>query len=554
MAVRAKGAAALPILSFLITSSLLLSSFVAEAQFGPNTFQFDIVEATIASIQAAYKAGTLNSTTLCTLYAQRIAALNPLLKAVLEVNPDLLAIAAQKDAERKKAGGYIGGLHGIPILLKDNIATKDKLNTTAGSYALLYSIVPKDANLLVRLRKAGAIIIGKANLSQWANYRSFNSISGWTSRGGFTLDAYNLGLNPSGSSSGSGVGAAASLATLTLGSETDGSIASPSNFNAVVGIKPTIGLVSRAGVIPISHTQDTVGPMCRTMVDAVATLDAIHVTAYDREDTATSRCLKYIPKKGYSQYLTMSGIKGKRLGIPRPFWAVNQTAEYAYLGRQISSYMVPVYEKAIATLKSLGAVIVDNITLPGLEEAWNSNSENTILSFDFKQDLAAYLSKLVYAPSGRTLLDIIKFNQYDPKENISRFDQNIFLEAQNTTGYSSPIYKAAQANETRIVNNIYGIPFKQYELDAIIAPNYFSSFGSFAAKRGYPIISIPVGYAPAVNPENDLVDTPYSLGFYGLACSEAKLISIAYAFEQATKARKPPEFRGTPPAYALVSY
>eukprot|EP00249_Psilotum_nudum_P011276 c23073_g1_i2 orf=670-1992(-) len=364
---------------------------------------FSIDEATVDDIQAAFASRSLTSVKLVSYYLHKIETLNSLLHAVIEVNPDCLLLAARADRQRRKAGGYIGGLHGIPILLKDNIATLDKLNTTAGSYALLGSKVPRDAGVVTRLRKNGAIILGKANLSEWANFRSSNSSSGWSARGGQTRNPYVLSATPCGSSSGSAVGVAANLVTVSLGTETDGSILCPASWNSVVGIKPTVGLTSRAGVVPVSHNQDTVGPICRTVADAVAVLDAI--VGLDEMDITTTQAVRFIPKEGYKQFLKLEGLRGKRIGI----------AENLFVDLGSTASDAAVIDDLVLTLRKMGAEIIGNATIPTMNVIAKSQSEGIVLLCDFKQDLNSYLAKLVVSPV-RTLAEVIAFNNQHASE------------------------------------------------------------------------------------------------------------------------------------------
>ncbi|KAJ7562653.1 hypothetical protein O6H91_03G078700 [Diphasiastrum complanatum] len=481
--------------------------------------QFSVEEATIDEIQAAFKAGTLTSRQLVESYLHRIATFNPLLHAIIEVNPDALTLADKADEERKIAKKPLSPLHGIPILLKDNIATKDKLNTTAGSFALLGSVVPRDAGVVRRLRKAGAIIIGKANLSEWANFKSTNSSNGYSSRGGQTLDPYVLGADPCGSSSGSAVSPAANLVAVSLGTETDASIICPASRNAVVGIKPTVGLTSRAGVVPISHTQDTVGPLCRTVSDAVEVLDVI--VGFDKLDRATRLAARFIPKGGYKQFLKKDGLKGKRIGIIRdPFFTTAQNPLEETLA----------IDELLPIMRKVGAELIDNATIKNVAEILVGNSETTVLLFDFKHDINKYLASLIKSPV-RTLADIIAFDIKHANEELNKSGQELFLLAESTTGLQSMVYKTALETDHNLTSHGIDKLIKSSKLDAILAPS-FSGITSVAAIRGYPGISVPAGFDKGV---------PFGITFVGKRGSEPTLIEIAYSFEQATKIRKPPK-------------
>lgn len=504
----AKGGACGCAAIFFITS-IILGAHVLLAS------AFSLEEATIADIQAAFRAGQLTSYLLVRSYLHRIASLNPLLNAVIEINPQALRDARRADSQRSLRGGFIGGIHGIPVLLKDNIATLDQLNTTAGSFALLGCKVPRDAGVVARLRKAGAIILGKANLSQWANYRSSNSSNGWSSRGGQTKNPYVLSDDPSGSSSGSAVAAAANLVAVTLGSETSGSILAPSSKNAVVGIKPSVGLTSRAGVIPISHHQDTIGPLCRTVADAVAVLEVI--VGYDKLDNATWSTSGFIPKLGYQQFLKADGLHGKRVGVLRNFFS------------QIPASEAYAIEKHLQTMRELGGDVIDNVRISTISDV---SYEKIVLNYDFKQDLNDYLSKLVESPV-RSLKEVIQFNiKHASEEELNVYDQDRFYKSEATTGFQSKIYRNAVKMEKLLTKKGIDKVMETNKLDAVIAPT-MSSILPVAAIAGYPGIGVPAGYTNGV---------PFGIVFVGKKGSEPILIQIAYAFEQATRLRKPPSF------------
>ncbi|KAK4401427.1 putative amidase [Sesamum angolense] len=461
-------------------------------------------EATIQDLQTAFQQNQLTSRQLVEFYLNEIKRLNPILKGVIEVNPDALYLADKADQEKKaKLPGSLSGLHGIPILLKDNISTKDKLNTTAGSLALFGSVVPRDAGVVTKLRKAGAIILGKASLSEWANFRSLTAPSGWSARGGqgktfypLMCNPYVLSADPCGSSSGSAISVASNMVAVSLGTETDGSIICPSGFNGVVGIKPTVGLTSRGGVIPISPRQDTVGPICRTVSDAVTVLDAI--VGFDYNDAQTTRIAsKYIPYGGYTQFLKANGLKGKRLGIH-------------------------------------GAILVDNLELANIDTILNSalSGEATALLAEFKISLNSYLKELTASPV-RSLSEVIAFNQrFSNVEMIKEFGQENFLASEATNGIGAAEKKAIW-NLTNLTRNGFEKLMIQNKLDALVTAG--ADVAPVLAIGGFPGISVPAAY--------DGKGVPIGICFGGLRGSEPKLIEIAYGFEQATKSRKPPTFQ-----------
>ncbi|OYT92906.1 MAG: amidase [Burkholderiales bacterium PBB3] len=496
---------------------------------------FDVTEKTVAQLQAAMQTGTVNAQQLVQLYLARIAALDkagPKLNSVIELNPDAMAIAKALDAERK-ANGPRGPLHGIPVLLKDNIATADGMQTTAGSLALLGAKPPRDAFLVAQLRKAGAIILGKTNLSEWANMRSTRSTSGWSARGGLTRNPYALDRNTSGSSSGSGSSMAASLAAIAVGTETDGSITSPASIAGLVGIKPTLGLVSRAGVIPIAHSQDTAGPMTRTVADAAALLSAL--AGSDAQDDATA--LADQKKTDYTQALKRDGLKGKRLGVVRGQWTAS------------SDLVATALESQLAVLRAQGAVLVEVPMVPNT--AKYGDSELTVLLYELKADLNAYLAE--YAPTAKvkTLADVIAFNEQNPSKELAYFGQEHFIAAQAKGDLKSQEYLDALANNHRY-SRAEGIDqvLKEHQLDALIAPTggtawltdfingdaYGASFTSPAAVAGYPHITVPAGQVRGL---------PVGLSFVGTAWTEAPLIAMAYAYEQASLQRRAPSYAAT---------
>ncbi|XP_057428749.1 probable amidase At4g34880 [Lotus japonicus] len=480
---------------------------------------FTIKEASVHDLQLAFRRNQLTSRQLVEFYLKQIQTQNSVLKGVLEVNPDALAQADIADQERRRAKSpeSLSGLHGIPILLKDSIATKDKLNTTAGSFALLGSVVPRDAGVVARLRKAGAIILGKASLSEWAHFRSGGAPSSWSARGGEGKNPYTMG-NPCGSSSGSAISVAANLVTVSLGTETDGSILCPSDANSVVGIKPTVGLTSRAGVVPVSPRQDSIGPICRTVADAALVLETI--AGIDTNDKATIQASKYIPKGGYAQFLKTDGLRGKRLGIVRLFYDFGN-----------DTFLHETYKSHFKKLRRNGAVLVDNLKIDKIDEILSQSSEFIALYFEFKLSLNAYLKDLVASPV-RSLANVIAFNKKHPKlEKFDEYGQDLLERAEKTNGMGKE-EEQALLNMTRLSQNGFEKLMKKNKLDAVVIPSYL--FSSILAIGGYPGVIVPAGYKEGV---------PFGISFGGLKGSEPKLIEIAYSFEQATKIRKPPPLR-----------
>ncbi|KAK3412664.1 hypothetical protein EUGRSUZ_I01389, partial [Eucalyptus grandis] len=430
-------------------------------------------EATAHDLQLAFRQNKLTSRQLTKFYLNRIRRLNPLLRGVIEVNPDALRQADRADQERKaKPQGSLSALHGIPILLN--------WNTTRGSFALLGSVVPLDAGVVARLRRAGAVLLGKASLSEWAHYRFSADYSGWCARSGQGKNPYNLSATPCGSSSGSAISVAANMGAVSLGTETHGSILCPSSSNSVVGIKPTLGLTSRGGVIPITPRQDTVGPMCRTVADAVNVLDVI--VGFDPyDDKATREASKYIPRGGYQQFLKVDGLMGKRLGIVKPFFD-------SYSGTLVGK----AFESHFNTLRKQGAVLVDRLDLADFIKIYSDSSEG---------------------------------------EKTDEYGQALFIAAQATSGIDKTV-KSALQNMTRLSRDGFEKLMRQNKLDALVTPE--STVTLALAIGGFPGISVPAGY--------DEDGVPYGICFGGLRGSEPTLIEIAYGFEQATKIRRPPSF------------
>ncbi|OMO74460.1 Amidase [Corchorus capsularis] len=526
-----------------------------------ESHDFTIEEATIESIQKAFAKNKLTSLQLVDLYLKRIEKLNPVLRGVLEVNPDARAQAEKADRERRSDKHRRGSLmHGIPVLLKDSIATKDKLNNTAGSYALLGSVAARDASIVKKLRKAGAVILGKATLSEWYSLRDLVKIpDGWSARGGQAKNPYVAWGGTCGSSSGSAISVAANMVSVSVGTETHGSILCPADYNSVVGIKPTVGLTSRAGVIPVSSRQDTIGPMARTVADAVHLLDAM--VGFDpRDRKATSEAAKFIPAAGYKQFLIKDGIRGKRLGVVRhPFLdSLNAsifTAFESQLGLLRYIYIYILYSfifsayfgKIQAYLhnniimsclfhfenyRAKGAAIVDDLQIANIDiiSDLTKSGELMLLLAEFKSSLNEYLKELKVSPV-RSLADIIEFNNNNPElEKLREYGQDTFLQSEQTSGIGEKERKAAKYLEKLSHDGIEKV-MKDYKLDALVAPGISLSM-TVLAIGGYPGITVPAGYE-----SNGM---PFGICFGGLKGSEPKLIELAYGFEQATRLRKPP--------------
>lgn len=500
---------------------------------GPDS----LIEVTIAELQARMAAGKLTALELVRQYKERIEAIDrhgPKVNAVLELNPDAEEIAAALDKERREHGPR-GPLHGIPMMLKDNIDTHDRMHTTAGSLALLGSKPPLDATLTKRLRDAGVVLLGKLNMSEWANFRSTNSSSGWSGRGGQCLNPYALDRTPCGSSSGSGAAVSANLCAAALGTETDGSILCPSGINMVVAIKPTNGLTSRAGVIPISHSQDTVGPFGRTVADAATVLGAM-VGVDPRDDATSASAGKFFTD--YRQFLDPHGLKGARIGVLRQVFAGFQDK------------VDVIYNQAIDAMRKAGAIIVDPADLPDAQDIANSTDETTVLLFEFKQDLNKYLAARG-DPAIHTLQDLIDFNNAHAQQELAFFGQELFLQAQ-ALDLNDPTtianYQKALDNDHHLGRDL-GIDaaLKQFNLDALVAPTNpvpwkidlldgdhdLGGSSGPTSLAGYPAINVPAGFSFGL---------PVGITFMGTAWSEPTLIKLASGFEAVTKARRPPTF------------
>ncbi len=487
---------------------------------------------TISEIQEQMNAGSLTSRELTKYYLDRIEKLDkqgPAVNSVIELNPDVLTIADALDRERK-AKGARSLLHGVPILIKDNIDTADKMQTTAGSLALEGSKAPKDAYIVKKMREAGAVILGKTNLSEWANYRSTRSTSGWSSRGGQTLNPYALDRSPRGSSSGSGVAVAADFCTIAIGTETDGSIVGPSTANGIVGIKPTVGLISRVGIVPIAHTQDTAGPMAKTVRDAAILLGIL--AGSDPEDPATLESKGHF-HADYKRFLDAGGLRGVRLGVARNLF-------------DITDKVGKILHDSVETMRKLGAEIVDpaNIETAGKIR----DVEQVVMSYEFKADLNAYLEKRGQGTPVHSLKEIIEFNEKNRQRVMPYFGQERAIQAEARGPLTSEEYLKAQAEKLRLSRED-GIDatLKKHRLDALVSPtggppplidlingdHRLGSSATPAAAAGYPHITVPAGY---------IFGLPINISFFAEAYSEPLLIKIAYAFEHATKIRRPPQF------------
>ncbi len=517
------------------------------APFTQDTASASIEEVTIAQLEAQFAAGTLTSVSLVNMYLARITALDqsgPRLNSILQLNPDAGTIAQQLDMQRQ-AGQPLGLLAGIPVLLKDNIDTHDQMQTAAGSLGLVGTPALQDSTVALNLRNAGAVILGKTNLSEWANFRSFFSSSGWSGRGGQCNNPYAIDRNPCGSSSGSGAATSGNLVTVSIGTETDGSIVCPANANGVVGIKPTVGLVSRAGVVPISHTQDTVGPHARTVADAAIVLDAIVQRKPDPRDPATSKNRSLIPAS-YAAFVKPNGLQGARIGVAREFEGFSPKTD-------------AIFEAGLTAMQGAGATLVD-VFFPHFQEIFTGNAEFTVLLFDFKIDLQKYLATRTGVPlAGGTLADAIAFNNANAAQEMPFFGQEIFELAETFSTDPKAVQPTGLTYNQAVAQDIkFGategidLLLKQNTLDAIVAPtdnpawptdlingdHFVIGSSSPAAIVGYPIINVPAGFSFGV---------PTGISFFSTAFSEPELIKLASGFEAVTHARQKPQFLQTLP-------
>jgi len=523
-------AAALPSLS---GSAGHAASVTSKERAPVKQFEFD--EITVAKLQREMQSGGLTARSITEKYLARLERADkhgPAVSSVIEVNPEALDIAEKLDRERK-AKGPRGPLHGIPVLIKDNIATRDRMMTTAGSLALVGAKPVNDAFVVRKLREAGAVILGKANLSEWANIRSSHSTSGWSGRGGLTLNPYALDRNPCGSSSGSAAAVSANFCMLAIGTETDGSIVCPSSVNGIVGIKPTVGLVSRAGIIPIAHSQDTAGPMARTVTDAAILLGAL--TGVDADDP-TREASHGKAFADYTKFLDPNGLRGSRIGVVRKFFGITDA---------VDSLM----NQALEEMKRQGAVIVDPVELGTLDQL--GDSELQVLLYELKADLNSYLATLAPGAPVHTLRDIIEFNERNRKKEMPYFGQDLFIKAEAKGPLTEKEYLDALEKNHRLTQK-EGIDavMEKFQLDALVAPTagpaWLTDFvdgdhdtgGSStpAAVAGYPNINVPAGF---------VFGLPVGISFFGKAYSEPTLLKLAYSFEEATRHRRAPQFLPT---------
>jgi amidase len=498
----------------------------------PGLKPFELEEITITELQEGMKSGRFTARSLVEKYTKRIEDIDkrgPSVNAIIEMNPDALSIAQELDRERK-AKGPRGPLHGIPVLIKDNINTADRMMTTAGSLALLGSKPAKDAFVAQKLRAAGAVILGKTNLSEWANIRSSHSTSGWSGRGGLTKNPYALNRNPCGSSSGTGAGISANMAAAGIGTETDGSIVCPSSSNGLAGIKPTVGLVSRSGIIPISHSQDGAGPMCRSVRDAAIVLGAL--TGVDPEDGATAASAGK-SQTNYEQYCDANGLQGARIGVVRKYFGFNDAVD-------------TLMEQAIGVMKKQGATVIDPVEITTLGKF--DDTELTVFLYELKADLNAYLARLGASAPVKTLEDIIAFNEHNRPKEMPYFGQDLFIKSQAKGPLTDKQYTDALAKNHQLAR-IEGIDavMDKHKLDTLIGPtggpawitdliagdHFGGGSSNAAAVAGYPNINVIAG---------NVFGLPVGISFFGRAWSEPTLIRLAYSFEQATKARQAPKF------------
>jgi len=517
----------------------LSAARVLDQQSNPDVIprEFELDELTIDDLQQAMQAGKYSSRGLTEKYLARIQEIDkggPRINSVIEVNPEALEIAEALDRERKDKAAR-GPLHGIPLLIKDNIDTADRMNTTAGSLALLGSTPPKDAFVAAQLRKAGAVILGKTNLSEWANIRSSHSTSGWSGRGGLTRNPYALDRNPCGSSSGTGAAVAANLCAAGVGTETDGSVVCPSSANGLAGMKPTLGLISRSGIVPISHSQDTSGPMARTVRDVAILLGAM--AGADADDKATAASAGNI-EPDYTKFLDPNGLKGARIGVVRKYFGFNDAVD------QLMNNLVD-------EMKRAGAEITDPADIPTIGKF--DDSELLVFMYELKADLAAYFARLGDTAPVKALKDVIEFNEKNKNKEMPYFGQDLFVKSEEKGPLTSKEYLDALANNRKLTR-ADGIDFvmDKFKLDALVAPTGGPAWltdlingdhaaggsSNAAAVAGYPNINVTGGY---------LYGLPVGISFFGRAWSEPTLLKIAYAFEQLTKARQKPMFLPTIP-------
>jgi amidase len=508
---------------------------MASSSAVPDLRPFELDEITIIDLQDGMKSGKFTARSLVEKYSARVAEIDkqgPAINSVIELNPDALAIADTLDQERKTKGAR-GPLHGVPVLIKDNIDTADRMMTTAGSLALVGSKPPRDSFVAQKLRAAGAVILGKTNLSEWANIRSSHSTSGWSGRGGLTKNPYALDRNPCGSSSGSGAGVSANLCAAAIGTETDGSIVCPASSNGIAGIKPTVGLVSRSGIIPISHSQDGAGPLCRTVRDAAVILGVL--TGIDPRDPATAAS-QGKSLTDYTQFCDPNGLKGARIGVARKYFGFSDTVD-------------ALMEQSLDAMKKQGATLIDPADIETLGKF--DESELLVFMYELKADLNAYLANLGPNAPVRTLKDIIDFNDRNRQKEMPYFGQDLFLKAEAKGPLTEKAYlDALEKNHQLARTEGIDATMDKYHLDAIVAPtggpawitdlvngdHVAGGSSNAAAVAGYPNINVTAGFISGL---------PVGISFFGRAWSEPTLIRLAFAFEQTTKARQTPRFLST---------
>ena len=508
---------------------------MASSSAVPDLRPFELDEITIIDLQDGMKSGKFTARSLVEKYSARVAEIDkqgPAINSVIELNPDALAIAETLDQERKTKGAR-GPLHGVPVLIKDNIDTADRMMTTAGSLAMVGSRPPRDSFVAQKLRAAGAVILGKTNLSEWANIRSSHSTSGWSGRGGLTKNPYALDRNPCGSSSGSGAGVSANLCAAAIGTETDGSIVCPASSNGIAGIKPTVGLVSRSGIIPISHSQDGAGPLCRTVRDAAVILGVL--TGIDPRDPATAAS-QGKSLTDYTQFCDPNGLKGARIGVARKYFGFSDTVD-------------ALMEQSLDAMKKQGATLIDPADIETLGKF--DESELLVFMYELKADLNAYLANLGPNAPVRTLKDIIDFNDRNRQKEMPYFGQDLFLKAEAKGPLTEKAYlDALEKNHQLARTEGIDATMDKYHLDAIFAPtggpawitdlvngdHVAGGSSNAAAVAGYPNINVTAGFISGL---------PVGISFFGRAWSEPTLIRLAFAFEQTTKARQTPRFLST---------
>lgn len=524
------------VLSVLLKASLVAASWLSEGPIQPDGFPL-LLDATLDDLRAGLDAGLFTSVDLVNAYIARIDEVNDELRPITELNPDALSIAAELDEQRTSGDGGDKPLHGIPVLVKDNIATNDKMNNTAGSYALLGAKVSEDSTVVAKLRKAGAIILGKTNLSEWAACRSFNTSQGWSAYGGQTVGAYFPGQDPSGSSSGSAVASSLGLAWASLGTETSGSIMHPSHMHNLVGIKPTVGLTSRHLVVPISEHQDTVGPMARTVKDAARLLSAI--VGVDEHDNYTS-AIPFDETPDYFGACKRSGLEGKRVGVPRNFMA---------MGFDSTADLLPSedFDAALDVLRAAGAEVIDDVFLPAVAHILNNSMMASVTGGDFFSDIPKYFHQLETNPQNLTSVEeILNFTQNHGLEEYPERDTSLW-EGVLERGYGndSPEWWTIHTMVQHLAGDL-GLTgaLKNHSLDALVAPTPYSYL--FSAKLGTPVVSVPMARMPDNSPvilngfgnlNKTAPNQPVGLAFAGAAFSEISLIEMAYAFEQRTMVR-----------------